>query len=723
MKLERSVQRIGLWRHSFRAMLEIDRAQMQPLRGLRLALGAALPLIGGIAVGHEEIGAFASAGALGVGFGGFLGVYRTQAATMIAAAASLSASLFVGSVGGHSAAIMTALVMLWGFCAGLLGMFGPAAYFVGLQAVLHLLLGSGFPAGAHDAAVRAAAAFTGGTLQTLLAVGVWPWRRFVTERTALAEVYRSLARYARGGSDAGIPPPSPVASGIYRVLADPHPFANHRDLAMFQRLLDEAEQIRVSLAAIAVPGTQADDAIAVRPAAASVLDGIAAAVYAGRAPAGEEQAWRVLKWDTAQQRAAVAPLGAIRIPGVQDVAVRRLLGQLRAAWRIATDAPRESGSIQIDSAPMRRFLALGTAARTLRASLTMRSSAFRHALRIAIAVALATALSRATGQPNAYWLPITVLLVLQPAFGDTMTRGLGMMAGTIVGAIVATLIASLLRPEDWSLAALIALIAWLCFTTFRASYAIFAACITAYVVFLVSFFGLPEPVAAVYRVLAIVIGGSLALAAYALWPTWEARQVAERLAAALEAQAGYASALLAQIATPRIRDDAVLAKARLDAQLARSNAEESVERMLIESRVNGEFAASTALGMLAAIRTFAFAGLTLDATRPDSTCPQWPSLRPLAKSIEQSLFRIAAATRSGRAPARLPPLRALHARLADDTPNDPASTGGDASTCPPLWRLAISETDLMVDSVETIASLACASSVAQPLSIGRQAPA
>lgn len=709
MKLERAIRRIGPWRHSFRAMLEIDRAQVQPLRGLRLALGAAFPLVGGVATGYPEIGAFASGGALGVGFGGFLGVYRTQAATMIAAAASIGVSLFVGSVGGHSAAVTIALVVLWGFGAGLLGVFGPAAYFVGLQAVLHLLLGSGFPADVHDAAVRALAAFAGGILQTALAVGVWPWRRFATERAALANAYRTLSHYARGAGDAGIPPPSLAASGIYAVLADPHPFANHSDVSTFQRLLDEAEQIRVSLAAISARTMVADEATMVREAVGSVLNEIAEAVYAGRAPAGEEQTWRVLQPDSALPSVRADP-ACMR--GVRTMHVRRLLGQLRAAWRIATDASREHADARFDPAFIMGSLNFDAPVRTLRAALTVRSSAFRHALRIAIAVALATALARAMSQPNGYWLPIAVLLVLQPGFGDTMTRGLGMMSGTVAGAVVATLIAALLRPEHWTLAALIAVIAWLCFTIFRANYAMFAVCITAYVVFLVSFFGLPEPVAALHRVVATTVGGLLALAAYALWPTWEARQVRQHLAAALDAQARYAAALLAQIGAPETTNDAVLARARLDAQLERSDAEESVERMLAEPHSGGGLAPSIALGILAAVRTFAVAGLTLDATRPEAACPPWPSLRPLAKSIEQSLLRIAAALRSDFPPAPLPPLRALHARLADKVLNADSAARIHASECPPLWRLVISETDLMVDSVDAMASLACAPAAA-----------
>ena len=660
------------WRRGLRTAFELDRAQVQPLRGLRLALGLAVPLVAGIASGHADLGAMGAGGALGVGFGAFVGHYRTQAAAMIAAAIAISLSLFVGSAAGHSAAMTTALVMLWTFGAGLLGVFGPPAYFVGLQAVLNLLIGSGLPPGEHSAAALALAALAGGMLQTLLAVGVWPLRRFATERAALADAYGTLARYARGAFGKRAPPPPLAASGIYAVLADPHPFANHAEVSMFQRLLDQAEQIRVSLAAI-------HTAAALARAAAEVLEEIGQAVRAGRAPAGREEAWRVLRSEDV----------------ARPIPARRLLAQLRAAWRCATAAPDLDSAIPAGLPSAKGSSAARGAARPLLAALTLRSAALRHALRAALTVAAATALARALPGPSGYWLPIAVLLVLQPAFADTLTRGLGMMSGTVAGALVATLIASLLRPEHWTLAALIVLFAWLCFTLFRANYALFAACITGYVVFFVSFFGLPEPVAALNRAVFTVLGGLLALAAYALWPTREARQVPGRLAALLEAQARYAAAVLAALIAPQTNNGPDLARARREAQLARSNAEQSVERMLVEPASRRALSPSAALGILAAARTFAAAGLALDAARPAPVCPPWPALRPLAEGIEEGLLRLAAGLRSEGEVPPLPPLRALYARLA-------GGLGRDGS---PLEQLVLFETDFMVDSVDTIAAL------------------
>jgi hypothetical protein len=734
-------------------MLRVDWAQMHPLFGLSLALGVAIPLVAGIAGGRPELGVFASAGALGVGFGAFLGVYRTKAATTIAAAVSIAVSLFVGSVAGHSAILTTTLVLIWGFGAGLLGAFGPAAYFVGLQAVLNLLVGSGFPASVPDAATRALVAFGGGVLQTLLVVGVWPLRHFVAERRALADAYRTLARYADGAWPAREPPPTLTGSRIHSALADPHPFADRGDLSTFQRLLDEGERIRVGLAALAAPvdASRPDDgaAIAELPAAsAALLDEIAAAVQAGRAPAAQEQAWQTLRSVEAAVRRPGGTIDArpdapARSAGVLSAHVGALLGPLRAAWRIAGDASRRAGAFSVRLPPVVQFPALSATLRTLRASLTLRSSAFRHALRVAIVVAFAAALDQAMARPNGYWLPVAALLVLQPGFGDTFMRGLGMMAGTVVGAVAATLIASALRPEQWVLAALIAVIAWSCFTTFRANYALFAACITAYIVFLVSLFGLPQPVAALNRVFETVIGGSLALVAYAMWPTWESRQVPDRLAAALEAQAAYARKVLSQFVSADGYDERALAQARLAAQLARSNAEESVERMLGEPESGRGLGPSTALGILAAVRTFAVAGLTLDAARHGAACPPWPALHSLASDIERALVSIAAALRAGGSPPTLPPLRELQLSLAGlvearpnpaldrnamsaaEPPQGARPPGGaarsavrgdhtsqpgrsalpDGNACPPLYRLALSETAVMIDSVDTMAAL------------------
>ena len=82
----------------------------------------------------------------------------------------------------------------------------------------------------------------------------------------------------------------------------------------------------------------------------------------------------------------------------------------------------------------------------LRANLTLRSSAFRHALRLAVTVAIAATIDRAFDLPRGYWIPLTVLFVLRPDFGSTYTRGLQRYVGTALGVVLATVITAALHP-------------------------------------------------------------------------------------------------------------------------------------------------------------------------------------------------------------------------------------------------------------------------------------
>ncbi len=155
---------------------------------------------------------------------------------------------------------------------------------------------------------------------------------------------------------------------------------------------------------------------------------------------------------------------------------------------------------------------------TLRNQLHFRSPAFRHALRLAVALALGGELGRLWFTHNAYWLPLTVVIVLRPDFQQTFTRGLARMGGTLVGAGLTTLIVFLARPGHGALALLAVSFAWLCFSFFRVNYALYAVFITAYVVFMLSFGGLPEMGVVEARLLATCLGGVLALLAYLAWP-------------------------------------------------------------------------------------------------------------------------------------------------------------------------------------------------------------
>ena len=665
-----------------RETLALDRSRLDARNGLRTALGVALPLLLGIAVDRPLDGAVAAGGAFFAGFAVFAGGYRTRVASVLWASAGLAVSTFAGAAVGDVLWLLALTVAVWGFAAGMATSLGLAASIVGTQSVVGLLVITQYPMPLEDAAGRAALVAAGGLLQALLVVSGWPLRRTPVERRALGAVYRSLAAYARDLPTHLAPPDGTPLADARTALGDPQPFARADRALAFLALHDEGERLRTTLAALAHARSPLSEVEVRRPAvrvldalaadAGEVLGEVAAAVerptsaarlaaLAAAGPQGAPERWARMHSavDELAELAASAPparrhLGPSLLGEVEGLTAA-LLAHLRAAGALtATPSP----------APARRPFVEGAGA-TLRANLTLRSAAFRHALRLSVVLGVGTALAGLLPFEHRYWLPLTALVVLRPDFTSTFTRGLSRIAGTAVGAVVATGVAAALEPGPYELALLVTLTAFAGYTVLFANYALYGLAVTGFVVFLLAFTGLPGAGTVVDRVEATVLGGALALVAYAVWPTWERVRAPEQLARLLEAQERYTTGLLRQYAAEH-RDLAEVQELRAAARLARTNAEASVARVLAEP---GGGAAGPLELVGAATRRTALAGLALQAHLPQAA--RGPrELDLLADDLGAAVAELASALRQGRAPAALPPLRSTQARLKSALPDD-----------------------------------------------------
>jgi uncharacterized membrane protein YccC len=656
-------------------------SQFEGLAAIRCTAGVAIVLVAGLAAGQPAVSAFGAIGAVSVGFGSFQGAYRSRAAVMLWAAVCMALSIAVGSLAGasHLGSIATATLVAFG--SGLLVALGPSASFVGLQCVVAVLIATGFPADLRGALLRGAIVFGGGLVQTLLVVMIWPLRRFTAERRAIAAAYRSLAAYAAQipSADATAPEPHTFAATL-APTHDPQPFARAAEVLVFQTLLDEAERIRASLAAFA---TQQRRLAAASPACARSLAeqcGRALAEIADALESGREARESTPIWERIESCAReVGP----------SPAVDTLLGQIRAAWRIAgvmTDDGKPERAVRY--APLRPRPPVGDSLTTLAANLTLRSAALRHALRLAATIAIGTAVYRYVHLDRGYWLPMTSLLVLRPEYHETLARGLARVGGTILGAAIATAIVHLLAPSAGTLTLLVLVFAWGCYALFRINYALFTVCLTGYVVFILMLSGVAEMTAASLRAVYTIEGGALALIVYAVWPTWASQTARSSLAAMLDAHGAYVDALLAAHADPRLTDLRRLTQLRTDARLVRSNTEAVIERMLAEPASRAALPPRVALGLLAALRRHALGALALHAGLERGVSAPVGGMALLKDQMTWSLKALADAVRAGTPPPSLPPLRQTQLALT-----------------PAADTLVVDETDLMVDSINTMAEL------------------
>jgi uncharacterized membrane protein YccC len=234
----------------------------------------------------------------------------------------------------------------------------------------------------------------------------------------------------------------------------------------------------------------------------------------------------------------------------------------------------------------------------------------------------------------------------------------------------------------------------LAFALFNVSYALFSVAITGYVVYLLAFGGSAEHVAALDRVLATIVGGLVALVAYAAWPAWTHTRVADDLADLIDAQRRYIGGLLASYAGAAADEGAIRA-AQVAAWRARSNADGSVDQMAGEPVSPRGVTLRSATGILAATRRFGIAALTLHARVARVSGAPHELIEHFEADLDLALLTIVAALRAGTPPGPLPPLRDDQAALqrALDEGSDPAI------------EVLVSETDLIVDSVNTMAAI------------------
>ena len=665
------------------SMLTVDWSQFEALAGLRCAIGVSIPLLTGLAIDQPLVGVFGAAGAVGVGFGSFQGAYRGRAAVMMLAAVAMAFSVFFGSLAGQSTAATIALAGLWAFAGGLVVALGQGASYVGLQSIVALLIAGGYPSDLEGAALRASLVLAGGIVQIFLLVVIWPLRRFAIERRSLAAAYRSLATYASTiPTREGMPPEPHTFAGTASPFADPQPFARAGELFVFQALLDEAERVRASLAALAVHYERLADADqrcarTFVDISSRALAEIASALDAGREPREPRNFSQSLA-DCVERFSSSA-------------IVEPLSDQIRAAWRTAgvlVGVPGHVGLQREQTADRQRGLDVRDGLITLRANLTTASTACRHALRLAVMLTIATAGSRGAQLPRGYWLPLTIALVLKPEFHDTLAFTIGRVAGTVLGAAGATAIAQLFAPGPIAILVLVLVFVWGAYSFGTANYAAVSICITGYVVFLMTLAGIPEVTAATDRIVYTAVAGILAMCAYAAWPTWTATEARPAIAAMLEAQGRYVELLLAAYDGQSTPDLVTLDEHRASARLARSNSEAVVERMINEPLSRDSMRPRTAVGLAGAARRTALAALSLHAGLPRDAQESVPAIRRLASQAGASLKLLAAAVRDSSGSPALPPLRETQRALR--------GSSDDA---------VIDETALLVDSIETMADL------------------
>ncbi len=521
-----------------------------PLPAARVAAAIVVALSIGFVAGSSAAAGKMAAGALLTGIPTVVAPRRISIAGVLAITAAMALSVFVGSATGELGWVHTAFLIPWCFAAGLLMGQPAAATSVGSQAVAAMIVFGRFAEPPLGAAELTGYVVAG----SAIAIGVLGVTRTPLsgrdQRASLAAVLAALADLAagKGGRRSGVAAAEAIESAE----------------GLLERPLGDAEQqqrlhsllavcARVRLALLGIDGIerrllrtdeQASEPLrdAVDRALAGVgsaLDHLGADLRAGRAPQVGAISDATLDANRTALGLDLPDAGRDPVVAALGQHLDALAGQLRAAHDLSDSAI--AGRDRLPSLRGAILLRQGWRARAadflerLRADATLASPVGRHAVRLAIVVVAAEVIAMRTPLERGYWVALTAAIVLRPDFSTTLGRGLARTVGTSLGVVLAGFLAIALHPSDLAVVVAIGVLSLGYCATFQVSYVMFTALLTGLVVLLVGIITPGTFSTALARLLDTVIGGLLALGAYALWPTWSKTTAPRAFAALLDA--------------------------------------------------------------------------------------------------------------------------------------------------------------------------------------------
>ncbi|MHB1251170.1 MAG: FUSC family protein [Acidimicrobiales bacterium] len=514
-----------------RTMLKVDLSLLTPVTGAITAL----PLVVMLAVSlHFSTGSSAIAMAVGanlVAVVSLVGAPRLSLRLALLDAVLMGIAVFIGTITVPSTWLHVLLLVPWCFGAGMLVVFGQTQAAIGTQAIIAYVVLGRF-AGSALAALHLSLFVVGGALIEVLALVILRLPpTFRHQRNQIANAFETVAELARSEPSR---PATDFLSAIDSAdlaLSAPSLFSR-TDVQELRAVLNQVRRVRLELTTLAglrqrlgAAQTGAESGIRqCTDVAAHALELIGVALRNAKASSSWSESVGELRANTKDLEGRFVDDSTSGLIMGQCVAhLNAIRGQLRSAGAMIEHLNSEQNrrawrpSLPSLADPNADQLLMNFS--LIRENFSSDSSAFRHAVRLAVVVPLSTLLGSLLGLPRGYWLPFAVAVILKPDYSTLVKRGLGRLVGTMLGATIAAVLASEFSANRTATLILVAVIAWLAYSTWAASFSVAIGFVTALILILLSISSNDTIGTALDRLLDVSLGGALAVIAYLVWPT------------------------------------------------------------------------------------------------------------------------------------------------------------------------------------------------------------
>lgn len=220
----------------------------------------------------------------------------------------------------------------------------------------------------------------------------------------------------------------------------------------------------------------------------------------------------------------------------------------------------------------------------LRDNLSLRSDTFRHALRVSIAATAGYLLSHLVMLGHSYWILLTIIVILKPAYSTTKKRNYQRVLGTVAGAFAGLVILYFIKDNRALFFIMLVLMAGT-YSFVRTNYLVAVVFMTPYVLLLFHLLNNGQfKTVLTDRLLDTAIGSAIAFAAnFLLLPAWEQDQFKKYQSAVIVASLEYYKNV-SQAFTGTTIPETVYRLSRKQAFVALANLSDAFSRVLAEPK-------------------------------------------------------------------------------------------------------------------------------------------
>ena len=282
--------------------------------------------------------------------------------------------------------------------------------------------------------------------------------------------------------------------------------------------------------------------------AAADLEDIGLAVLQDRPPRGRinmKAELRAIEFELDQLRKHGLPAKNPEAYAAVSASFRRLWSATRLIDRMRRSLANETSTteteLRIDQALARFVSSRRVPFGQIFSNLTMASPSFRHALRVTIAVAIGFWLGRLLPLTNAYWIVMTVIIILKPGYSLTKQRNGQRIVGTAIGCAASIVLMMFVKEPHILLVVMFASMV-MSYSLLLFNYAASVVFTSSYVLLMFHLLAPGSMRIIGERAIDTVVGCAIAIAASHLFPYWEYRLMGKLVNSMIAATRQYLEA-------------------------------------------------------------------------------------------------------------------------------------------------------------------------------------